>query len=488
MSVTTVMLAYMVEHGEFCHGELIEMEVLVNRREEPKLLGVINPIAETSPFDRSRQLYEQARVYMPAGASSNVRVHLHEPFPILFKRGEGSRVWDVDGNSYVDYLMSYGALILGHRHPRVIAAIQKQLQDGTMFGTTTELEIEVAKMVANAVPCAEMVTFANTGTEATMEAIRIARAVTGKDKLIKFEGHYHGHHDYVLFSVDAPAPVSGLESSPTRLPYFPGIPEEVSKSVIVAPWNNIAALERILKKYSSDVAAIITEPVMANQGVIAPEPEYLKRLRELTVKYDVLLIFDEVLTGFRVARGGAQELYGVTPDIACFAKALGGGTPLAAVTGKRDLMSMIGPGRVGFGGTYNANPISMAASKATLETLMENDGEAFRRMADLGSKLRDGLASKFKEAGYQAVVNSVGPLLSIYFTKLRKVSTYRQSTQSDQEKFKRFRDEMLKRGVYMHPDGLERISLSAVHTEREIEQTLTAAEESLKALRTQTIS
>jgi glutamate-1-semialdehyde 2,1-aminomutase len=478
----------MVEQGEFCMKELIEMEALLDRREETKLLGVINPTTEATSLERSKQLYEQARVYLPAGASSNVRVHMHEPFPILFKHGEGPRVWDVDGNKYIDYLMAYGALILGHKHPKVISAIQRQLQEGTMFGTTTELEIEVAKMISGAVPCAEMVTFANTGTEATMEAIRIARAVTGKDKLIKFEGHYHGHHDSVLFSVDSPSPVSGLESSPTRLAYFPGIPDEVAKTVIVAPWNNLAALERILKKYSSDVAAIITEPVMANQGVIPPEPEYLKHLRELTIKYDVLLIFDEVLTGFRVARGGAQELYGVTPDLACFAKALGGGTPIAAVAGKRDLMNMIGPGRIGFGGTYNANPLSLAASKATLETLMENDGEAFRRMADNGSKLREGLAAKFREAGYQVVVNAVGPLLSIYFTKLRKVSTYRQSTQSDQEKYKRFRDEMLKHGVYMHPDGLERISISAVHTEREIEETLTATEESLKALRTQTIS
>jgi glutamate-1-semialdehyde 2,1-aminomutase len=333
-----------------------------------------------------------------------------------------------------------------------------------------------------------MVTFANTGTEATMEALRIARAVTGKDKLIKFEGHYHGHHDSVLFSVDSPSPVSGLESSPTRLAYFPGIPDEVSKTVIVAPWNNLTSLERILKKHSSDVAAIITEPVMANQGVIPPDPEYLKHLRELTIKYDVLLIFDEVLTGFRVARGGAQELYGVVPDLACFAKALGGGAPVAAVAGKREFMSMIGPGRIGFGGTYNANPLSLAASKATLQTLMENDGEAFRLMAANGAKLKEGLSSKIREAGYQAVVNNVGPLLSIYFTKLRKVSTYRQSAQSDQEKYKRFREEMVKRGVYMHPDGLERISLSAVHTEREIEETLTAAEESLKALRTHPVS
>lgn len=464
------------------------MQVVTRPEESKPVPGGVSGIGPVTSFERSQQLYEQARNYLPAGASSNMRIHLHEPFPILFKNGTGPRVCDVDGNCYIDYLLAYGALILGHRHPRVIAGIQKQLQEGTMFGTTTELEIEAAKLVSSAVPCAEMVTFANTGTEATMEAIRIARAVTGKDKIVKFEGHYHGHHDYVLFSVDAPSPVSGLEASPNKLPYYPGIPDEIAKTVIVAPWNNPSALERLLKKDSSDVAAIITEPVMGNAGVIPPEPDYLKQLRELANKYDVLLIFDEVLTGFRVAKGGAQELYGVKPDLATFAKALGGGAPVAAVAGRRDLMSMIGPGRVGFGGTYNANPLSLAASKATLETLLENDGEAFHRMTELGSKLKAGLTESFRAGGYHAVVNAVGPMLSIYFTKLRKVATYRQSIQSDGEKYKRFRDEMLKRGVYMHPDGLERLSVSAVHTEREIEETLVAAEESLKALRTQSLS
>ena len=455
----------------------------VNRPEDVKFLT-----EKIFTLQRSEHLFEQARNYLPAGASSNVRVHLHDPFPVFFKRGEGPRVWDVDGNSYIDYLMAYGALILGHRHPKIISGIEKQLQEGIMFGTTTELEIEVAKLVSSMVPCAEMVTFANSGTEATMEAVRFARAATGKDKILKFEGHYHGHHDYVLFSVDSPAPVSGLEASPTKLPYFPGIPDEVAKTVLVAPWNNPTALERILKKNSNDVAAVITEPVMGSQGVIPPEPDYLKQLRELTVKYDTLLIFDEILTGFRLAKGGAQEFFGVKPDLACFAKALGGGAPIAAVAGRRDLMSMIGPGRIGFGGTYNAHPLSLAASKATLETLLENDGEAFRRMADLGSKLKIGLTETLRGSGYHAVVNNVGPMLSIYFTKLRKVSIYRHALQSDGEKFKRFRDEMMRHGVYTHPDGLERLSISAVHTEREIEQTISAAEESLKALRTQPLS
>jgi len=462
--------------------EMLEMQ-MITRPENVKLLT-----EKTFSLQKSEQLFEQARKYLPAGASSNVRVHMHEPFPVIFEKGVGPKVWDVDGNSYIDYLMAYGALILGHKHPKIIAEIEQQLQQGIMFGTTTEREIELAKIIADAVPCAEMVTFANSGTEATMEALRIARAVTGKDKLLKFEGHYHGHHDYVLFSVDSPSPVSGLESSPAKLPFFPGIPDEVAKTIIVAPWNNVAALERILKKNHNDVAAVITEPVMASQGVIPPESDYLKQLRELTIKYDCLLIFDEVLTGFRIAKGGAQEFYGVKPDIACYAKALGGGAPIAAVAGRRDLMSQIGPGRIGFGGTYNAHPLSLAASKATLETLFKNDGEAFRRMADLGSKLKTGLAETLSAAGYNVVVNAVGPMLSIYFTKLRKVSTYRQALQSSSEKFKRFRDEMLKHGVYMHPDGLERLSISAVHTEREVDETIIAAEESLKALRTQIIS
>ena len=465
------------------------METLaLEQREEPKLLNVIEPQSEMSPStERSRLLNEEAGIYLPSGASSNVRVHLHEPYPILFRSGEGPKVTDVDGNNYVDYLMAYGSLILGHKHPRILAEIQKQLEKGTMFGTTTELEIEVAKLVTSAVPCAEMITFSNTGTEATMEAVRIARAITGKDKIIKFEGHYHGHHDSVLFSVDSPSPVSGLETNPTKLPYYPGIPEGVSRSVIVAPWNNPTSLERILKKHSGDVAAIITEPIMSNQGIIPPETDYLKQLRELTIKYDVLLIFDEVLTGFRVARGGAQELYGVKPDLACYAKALGGGAPVAAVAGTKDIMSMIAPGRISFGGTYNANALSLSAAHATLQTLLANDGEAFRRMTQVGAKLKQGLTEVFREAGYHVIINQVGPLLSIYFTKLRKVSTYRQAIQSDLEKYKRFRDEMLKHGVYMHPDGLERLLLSAVHTENEVRETIAAAEKTLKALRTQTL-
>ncbi len=431
---------------------------------------------------KSEAIYEEAKKILPAGASSNVRIHKHDPFPIIFDHGKGSRVWDVDGNEYVDYLLAYGPLILGHCHPAVVNAIKEQLQKGTMFGTTTELEVEVAKKIAGMVPGAEMVSFSNTGTEASMEAVRIARANTGRDKILKFEGHYHGHHDYVLYSVESPSTVAGLELTPAKLPFYPGIPEDISHTVIVAPWNNLSALERILKKYANDIAAVIMEPVVGSSGVIPPADGYLKGVRELTQKNDVLLIFDEVLTGFRIAKGGAQEYYGVTADLAYFAKALGNGAPIAAITGRKDVMGMIGPGKIGYGGTYNANSLSLAVCNATLDVLSKNGGEVFTRMNSMTKKLMEGLQKACDRTGHEAVVQGVGPMFQLYFTRLNKISTYRQSIQCDLEKFKDFREMMLERGVYFHPDGTERLMLSAVHTDEDIEKTLAAAEDSLSKI------
>ena len=431
---------------------------------------------------RSEAIYEEAKKILPSGASSNVRIYKHEPFPVIFAQGRGSRVWDVDGNEYIDYLLAYGPLILGHCHPTVVNAIKEQIQKGTMLGTTTELEVEVAKKIASMVPGAEMVSFSNTGTEATMEAARIARAFTGRDKILKFEGHYHGHHDYVLFSVESPSSVAGLELSPTKLPFYPGIPEDIVHTVIVAPWNNVSALEKTLKKYANDIAAVIMEPVMGSSGVIPPADGYLKAARELTQKFDVLLIFDEIMTGFRIARGGAQEYYGVTADLACFAKALGNGAPIAAVTGRRDVMGMIGPGKIGYGGTYNANPLSLAVCNATLDVLSKNDGEAFSHMNSMTKKLMDALQQASEKAGHDSVVQGVGPMFQLCFTRLKKINTYRQSLQCDYEKFKDFREMMLERGVYFHPDGTERLMLSTVHTTEDVEKTVAAAEDCLSKL------
>ncbi len=432
---------------------------------------------------KSKELFEEAKNYIPGGASSNVRVtEEHAPFPILFKKGQGSKVWDVDGNEYVDYLLSYGALILGHRHPRIIEAIKNQLDNTTMIGTTTEIEIKAAKKICEMVPCADMVKFSTTGTEATMSAIRIARAYTGRDKIVKFEGHYHGHQDYVLYSVVADPMFAGLEHAPRKLPWFAGIPNEVAQTVIVASWNNLSLLERTLKKDAKDIAAVIMEPIMANNSVIVPNKGYLEGVKELTQKYDVVLIFDEVFTGFRVAKGGAQEYLGVTPDLACFSKALGGGVPIAAVAGVKDIMEMVVPGKIGFAGTYNANPLSLAACLTVLEELSRNDGEALKKMRSLGRKLTDSLQDILDSTGHDGIVPSVGALFSILFTKLDKMTSYRQWMACDLDKFKQFRDLMIKRGIYLHPDGMERIILSTAHTNEDIQKTLKAAEDALKKL------
>lgn len=461
----------------------VEAESAISQaRAETERLLSLQPAKIISQFSRSYALYEEAKRHLPSGASSNVRVYAHDPFPILFKRGLGSRVWDVDDNEYIDLLSSYGTVVLGHSHPTVLKAISEQIKNGTMLGTTTELEVEVAKKVQSAVPSAEMVSFANTGTEATMEAIRIARAFTGRDKILKFEGHYHGHHDYVLFSVESPSVVAGLEQAPSKLPYYPGIPDGISRTVAVAPWNDPVSLEKVLKRNASDLAAIICEPVMGSAGIIPPKDDYLKIVRELAEKYDALLIFDEVLTGFRIAPGGAQEFYGIKPDIACYAKALGGGTPIAAVAGRRDVMGMIGPGKIGYGGTYNGNSMCLAAANATLDELLKNDGAAFRQMHLIGAEIAEGLRELMLRYDQDGIVQGIGPMFQLYFTEAKKILNYRHTLQSDFEKFRNFRNLMLHRGVYLHPDGSERMMITTAHGSEDVERVLSAAEDSFREL------
>ena len=455
---------------------------LSQARAETEQRLVRPPLQILTNFSKSHSAYQDALKHLPSGASSNIRVQAHDPFPILFKSGRGSRVQDLDDNEYVDLLIAYGALILGHSHPAIIEAISEQLEKGTMLGTTTELEVEVAKKVQAMVPCAEMVTFSNTGTEATMEAIRTARAFTGREKILKFEGHYHGHHDYVLFSVESPSVVAGLEHAPSKLPFYPGIPEEIAKTVLISKWNDLEVLEKTVKKNSPDLAAIIMEPVLGSSGVILPDEEYLRASREICEKYDVLLIFDEVLTGFRLAPGGAQEFYGVKPDLACFAKALGGGAPVAALTGRRDIMQMIGPGRIGYGGTYNGNSMCLAAANATLTELARNDDEAFRQMHVTGAKIIEGLRDLVDRYYQEAIVQGLGPMFQVFFTKEEAITGYRQTLRANLEKFNAFRNLMLKRGVYFHPDGMERIMVSAAHDAVDVERVLAAAEDSFREL------
>ncbi len=424
------------------------------------------------------KLYAEASQVIPSGVSSHMRLM---PKPIYAVKGFGSRLEDAEGNTYIDYLLGFGALINGHNHPEIVEAIKSQTDRLLMCGLPHELEIEVAKKVAACVPNAEMVLFATTGTEATMEALRIARAVTGKTKILKFEGAYHGHHDYVLWSL---GPLSlGLEIAPYRLPGNVGIPEAVGKTVVIAPWNEPDAVRKIVRRHRNSLACIIAEPIMANNGVIPPKPGFLQELREIADANEILLIFDEVFTGFRVSPGGAMAYYGVKPDLATFAKALGGGVPISAITGRRDILENVRPGRISFGGTYNAHPLSLAAASANLDLLMRNNGEALARMFYMGEKLAHIVREAIEELGIKAVVQGVGPMFQIFFTDKKVVWSLRDVENIFREAYYRMHHELLKRGVLIHHEWYERITLSTVHSEEDIEITGHAFREALKKVR-----
>jgi glutamate-1-semialdehyde 2,1-aminomutase len=431
----------------------------------------------------SGALYDEARSLIPGGASSIIRWSSYEPYPVYIKEAKGPRLTDADNNEYLDYLLCYGALINGHAHPKMVSALKEQAEKGIMYGTPTELEVELAKKFKHMVPNADMVIFGSNGTDATSNAIRIARAATGKDTVLKFEGHYHGQHDYAMISVEAPPSVAGLEEYPRPLPYSAGIPSLVLDTVIVSPWNNLRAFERIMKRHRNEVAAIIMEPIMANSTVIPPSPDYLKSVKEIAAQNDTLLIFDEVVTGFRVAPGGAEELYGVTPDLSTWGKALGGGVPISAVAGKKEYMELIGPGKVSYGGTYFANSLTLAGALANLEVLSSNDNLAFKILKDLTNKLMSELSKMGEKFGHDICIQGVPGMFALSFTKLKKMINYRESLLIDWNKYKLLAQMLLDRGVYIHPDNYERITVSTSHTEKDIELTLVAFEDAFRELR-----
>jgi len=334
------------------------------------------------------------------------------------------------------------------------------------------------------VPNAERVAFCTSGSDATMNAIRIARAATGKDAILKFEGHYHGQHDIVLISAEAPPMVAGIDEYPRPLPNSAGIPPGVTDYVLVAPYNSIDAFERIVRRYRNRLSCVILEPIMANSGVIPPAPDYLKRLVEVAHQNDMLVIFDEVFTGFRVAPGGAQQIYGVEPDISCWAKALGGGVPVSAVSGKAEYMELIAPGRISFGGTYNANNLTMAGTLANLRTLHRGGEELYARFGKLTEKLHKGLEDAGRDAKLPTLVQSVNGMLQFFFTKRKKISNYRESLQIDWNLYLRHHQLLLDKGIYIHPDNYERITLSSAHTEKDIEKFVSVATETFRELRT----
>jgi len=419
---------------------------------------------------KSARLFAEGKKLIPNSSSSLIRTASYDPCPPFIARGKGARIWDVDENEYLDFNLAYGCLINGHAPAALVKAIQEQAELGVHFAAPTELELDLAKQFAQLVPSAERVAFCSNGSDATMNAIRIARAVTGKDSLLKFEGHYHGQHDYALISAEAPPVVAGLDEYPRPLPNSAGIPPGVTDYVTVAPYNSVTAFERVVKRNRDRLAAVILEPVMANAGIIPPAPDYLKRIREITREHEILLIFDEVFTGFRSAPGGAQQIYGVEPDLSCWAKALGGGLPISAVSGKAEYMDHIAPGRISFGGTYFANSLTLAGALANLRLLAKGGTALYDRFRRMTDRMEKGIEQAARDAKLSVLVQSVPGMLQFYFTKRKKITNYREALNIDWDLYLRHHQLLLDKGVYIHPDNYERLTFSSAHTEKDIEQ------------------
>ena len=418
---------------------------------------------------KSEELFKESKKFLPGGVNSPVRAY--KPYPFFAEYAKGSKIVDVDGKSYLDYCLAYGPMVLGHANPDVMAEVIAQLKKGSAYGVPTENEIELAKLVVKKVPCAEMVRFVNSGTEATMSAIRLARAATGKKKIIKFEGAYHGAHDYVLVK-------SGFGAA--GLPDSPGVPDETTKNTILIPFNNEDAIVDIIKTEGESIAAIIVEPIMGNIGIIPPKDKYLEFLRDITVENGIILIFDEVITGFRISEGGAQEYFGVTPDLVTFGKILGGGFPIGAISGKKELMEMLAPsGNVYQAGTFNGNPISITAGLATLKQLNES---FYSSMNTKGDILRKGIQDILDVHNLDYQVAGLSSMFQIYFTE-SEVWNYEDAKTADTEKFNTFFQTLLNKGIFIPPSQFECCFLSKMHDDTDIQNTLDIIGEAIKTIK-----
>ncbi|MGB2754310.1 MAG: glutamate-1-semialdehyde 2,1-aminomutase [Phycisphaerae bacterium] len=424
--------------------------------------------------ERSDEAYRRAEVLMPGGVSSPVRAFgAVGGKPLFIARGAGARIWDLDGNAFLDYVMSWGPLILGHAHPKVVEAVRQAIESGFSFGAPTEREIELARRITEAMPAVEQVRFVNSGTEATMSAVRLARAATGRPGVLKFEGCYHGHVDALLVQAGSGATTFGVPSSP-------GVPPEVTQHTLLAPYNDLEAVERVCGENRDRLAAILVEPVAGNMGVVPPADGFLRGLRDVADRTGVLLVFDEVMTGFRVARGGAAQRYGVRPDLVTLGKVIGGGLPVGAYGGRRDLMARVSPvGPVYQAGTLSGNPLAMAAGIATLDLLAEPN--AYETLEAMSARLEKGLAEAVREARIPAQVQRVGSMLTLFFTA-DKVADYAGARVCDTEAFGRFFQGMLGRGVYLPPSQFEAWFVSLAHTDEDIRRTVEVARGAFSAL------
>ena len=431
----------------------------------------------------SAALFERAKRTVPGGAGSTARLPRNgwEPYPLFIADGEGSRIRDVDGNSYVDYLLGLGPMILGHRHPVVTQAVVDAVRElGTCFGLPYELEVEAAEKVVASVPSLEQVRFTNSGSEAVGTAVRLARATTGRRLVVRFEGHYHGWQDTVYWSNHVDPHLAGPVEHPRPVAMGPGVPAELEDTLIVLNWNDPESFAALMRERGHEVAAVLTEPAVFNTGCILPEPGYLELLRELTREHGAMLIFDEVITGFRFARGGAQEWFGVDPDLTTFAKGIGGGFPVAAVGGTREAMRMIADGTYSHSGTYNANVVQCAAVSATMDLLAEPG--LYERQRALGDRLARGLEAIADENGIPAHVTGIGTVFQLWFAE-HEIRNWRDAAAyAHEDVFTRWYQEMLVRGVLFHPLQFENLFVSLVHSDADIDETLNAAADAMRVI------
>jgi glutamate-1-semialdehyde 2,1-aminomutase len=423
---------------------------------------------------RSTELFLKARNVIPGGVNSPVRagrnVGVDPPF---IQRGDGCYLWDADGTRYIDYVCSWGPMILGHRHPEVIQALNDALENGTSYGAPTELEVGLAEMIVEAVPSIEMVRMVNSGTEATMSAIRLARGFTGRDIVIKFDGCYHGHTDSCLVSAGSGVATFGIPGSP-------GVPEDLARLTISLPFNDLSAVEQAVDRFSDEIAALIIEPIAGNMGVVLPNEGFLEGIRSVTRKHGILLIFDEIITGFRVSPGGAQEIYDITPDLTCLGKIIGGGLPVGAYGGRRDIMSHVAPeGDIYQAGTLSGNPLAMTAGLVTLRILKNR--EIYDKIEEKSALLFAGLDDAAQQAGVGLIINRAGSMGSIFFGK-SPVFDFESAKSTDSTKYVSFYREMLAQRIYLAPSPFEALFVSAAHNEKTITKTIDAAFQSFKRL------
>ena len=425
-------------------------------------------------YEKSEYLFKEARKYIPGGVNSPVRafqaVGGNPPF---IAWAQGSKIYDVDGNTYIDYVGSWGPMILGHRHPKVFEALKRALERGTSFGTPTEVEIELARMIVEAVPSIEMVRMVNSGTEATMGAIRLARGYTGKDKIIKFNGCYHGHGDYLLVKAGSGATTLGVPDSR-------GVPEDFVRNTIALPFNNLKAVKAAIKEERDTIAAIIVEPVPGNMGVVFPREEFLSEIRRLCNENKIVLIFDEVMSGFRVAWGGAQSLYGVIPDMTCLGKIIGGGLPVGAFGGKREIMEKLAPvGPVYQAGTLSGNPLAVTAGLETLKLLSQPG--SYEKLEESSRYLVEESRKIAANAGVETYSTRVGSMFSLFFTS-ETVIDYDTAQKSDTDKFSRYFHSMLEQGIYLAPSQFEAGFVSLAHSQEDLDKTLEAMANAFRRL------